>query len=68
MVELGLGIRAKYTIIAEGARGSLAKTLINKYGLDKKIDNDKKTIHQTYGLGNIMDRNMYRYKGGLADK
>jgi electron-transferring-flavoprotein dehydrogenase len=31
----GMELRAKYTLIAEGARGSLAKTLIARYGLDQ---------------------------------
>ena len=32
----GMELRAKYTLFAEGARGSLAKTLIAKYGLDQR--------------------------------
>ncbi|HEX3497315.1 MAG TPA: electron transfer flavoprotein-ubiquinone oxidoreductase [Methylocella sp.] len=31
----GIELRGKYTLIAEGARGSLAKELIAKFGLDK---------------------------------
>ena len=41
----GMEIRARYTIIAEGARGSLAKQLINRFELDKGRDPQK------YGLG-----------------
>jgi len=41
----GLEIRAKYTIIAEGARGSLAKGLIKRFELDKGREPQK------YGLG-----------------
>ncbi len=41
----GMDIRAKYTIIAEGARGSLAKTLIKRFELDKGRSPQK------YGLG-----------------
>ncbi len=41
----GIGIRAKYTLIGEGARGSLAKTLIERFGLDAK------SSPQKYGLG-----------------
>lgn len=41
----GSRIEAKLTIFAEGTRGSLAKQLIQKYGLDK----DKN--HQIYSLG-----------------
>src|SRR5437879_5277261 len=33
--EPGIELRAKYTLIAEGARGSLAKQLIERFGLDK---------------------------------
>src|SRR5262245_6066241 len=43
--EPGIALRAKYTLIAEGARGSLAKTLIARYGLaDGRAP-------QTYGIG-----------------
>ena len=31
----GMELRAKYTLFAEGARGSLSKTLIARYGLDR---------------------------------
>ena len=41
----GMDIRAKYTIIAEGARGSLAKQLIKRFELDKGRSPQK------YGLG-----------------
>lgn len=41
----GPEVRAKTTVIAEGARGSVAKTLIAKYALDADSD------PQTYGLG-----------------
>ncbi|WP_332718509.1 electron transfer flavoprotein-ubiquinone oxidoreductase [Pelagibacterium mangrovi] len=41
----GIELRAKYTLIAEGARGSLAKRLIGKFGLDKG------KAPQKYGLG-----------------
>ena len=41
----GMEIRARYTIIAEGARGSLAKQLIARFELDKGRDPQK------YGLG-----------------
>ena len=41
----GPEIRAKTTVIAEGARGSLAKVLINRYRLDAGV------CPQTYGLG-----------------
>ncbi len=41
----GADIRARTTIIAEGARGSLAKQLIRRYGLDAR------SCPQDYGLG-----------------
>jgi electron-transferring-flavoprotein dehydrogenase len=41
----GMELRAKYTILAEGARGSLTKQIIERYQLNKDSD------HQKYGLG-----------------
>lgn len=41
----GIGIRAKYTLVAEGARGSLAKALIQRFGLDMTASPQK------FGLG-----------------
>ncbi len=41
----GMELRGKYTILAEGARGSLTKQIIAQYGLNKNSD------HQKYGLG-----------------
>jgi electron-transferring-flavoprotein dehydrogenase len=41
----GMELHAKYTILAEGARGSLTKQIIDRYGLNKDSD------HQKYGLG-----------------
>ena len=41
----GMELRAKYTLFAEGARGSLSKTLIAKYGLDQGRQPQK------FGLG-----------------
>jgi electron-transferring-flavoprotein dehydrogenase len=43
--QRGIELRAKYTVIAEGARGSLAKVLIDRFGLDKRREPQK------YGLG-----------------
>ena len=43
--QRGIELRAKYTVIAEGARGSLAKGLIRKFALDKNSQPQK------YGLG-----------------
>jgi electron-transferring-flavoprotein dehydrogenase len=41
----GMELRAKYTIFAEGARGSLTKQMIERYGLNQGRD------HQKYGIG-----------------
>lgn len=41
----GMELRGKYTLIAEGARGSLAKVLLEKYGLTEDRDPQK------YGIG-----------------
>jgi electron-transferring-flavoprotein dehydrogenase len=41
----GMELRAKYTIFAEGARGSLTKQMVERFGLNKGRD------HQKYGIG-----------------
>lgn len=41
----GIALKAKYTLVAEGARGSLAKKLIAQFGLDQQSEPQK------YGLG-----------------
>lgn len=41
----GMELHAKYTLIAEGARGSLSKLMIEKFGLDKECDPQK------FGIG-----------------
>ena len=43
--QLGMALRAKYTLFAEGARGHLGKQLIAGYKLDQGRD------PQTYGIG-----------------
>ncbi len=43
--EPGMEINGKYIFLAEGARGSLSKKIIEKYGLDEKSD------YQKFGLG-----------------
>lgn len=43
--EMGVGIRARHTLLAEGAHGSLTKIITEKYGLRAKGQ------HQTFGLG-----------------
>ncbi|MHA7774166.1 electron transfer flavoprotein-ubiquinone oxidoreductase [Roseibium sp. M-1] len=45
MFARGMELRGKYTLIGEGARGSLAKQLIEKYALDKDSDVPK------FGIG-----------------
>lgn len=45
MHQSGVELRARYTLFGEGCRGSLAKSLIAKFGLDKESD------PQTYGIG-----------------
>ncbi|WP_150524439.1 electron transfer flavoprotein-ubiquinone oxidoreductase [Roseibium sediminis] len=45
MFTRGMELRAKYTLIGEGARGSLAKQLIEKYDLDRDSDVPK------FGIG-----------------
>ena len=41
----GIDILAQVTVLAEGCRGSLAKVLISRFGLDSQAD------PQTYGIG-----------------
>ena len=43
--QLGMELRGKYTLFAEGARGHLGKQLISKFALDKDSD------PQSYGIG-----------------
>ncbi|CAM3756880.1 electron transfer flavoprotein-ubiquinone oxidoreductase [Polynucleobacter arcticus] len=43
--QLGMELRAKYTLFAEGSRGHLGKQLIAKFGLDQDAD------PQSYGIG-----------------
>lgn len=43
--QLGMELRAKYTIFAEGARGHLGKQLMSKFDLTKDAD------PQSYGIG-----------------
>jgi electron-transferring-flavoprotein dehydrogenase len=43
--QLGMELRGKYTVFAEGARGHLGRQLINRFGLDKGRD------PQSYALG-----------------
>ena len=41
----GMELRAKYTVFGEGARGSLTKALVERFGLNAGRD------HQKYGIG-----------------
>jgi electron-transferring-flavoprotein dehydrogenase len=43
--QLGMELRAKYTLFAEGSRGHLGKQLIAHFALDKDVD------PQSYGIG-----------------
>ena len=45
MYQAGMELRAKYTLIGEGARGSLAKDLIREFNLDANSD------HAKFGIG-----------------
>jgi electron-transferring-flavoprotein dehydrogenase len=41
----GMELRARYTVFAEGARGNLAKQVVDRFGLNQGRD------HQKYGIG-----------------
>ena len=43
--QIGMELRGKYTLFAEGSRGHLGKQLISKYALDANCD------PQSYGIG-----------------
>ena len=58
----GMELRGKYTLIAEGARGSLAKQLIAKFGLDAGRDPQKFGI----GLKEIWQVAPDRFQKGLV--
>ena len=59
----GIGLRAKYTLIGEGARGSLAKHLIGHFGLADGHD------PQLYGLGikEVWEIAPERHEAGRVD-
>lgn len=44
-VQLGMELQAKYTVFAEGSRGHLGRSLIEKFALDKK------SAPQSYSIG-----------------
>ena len=58
----GMELRAKYTLIAEGARGSLAKTLIAHFKLDRDSDPGKFGI----GLKELWQVAPERHRPGLV--
>ena len=58
----GMELRAKYTLLAEGARGSLTKTLIARFGLDKDREPPKFGI----GLKELWQVAPDRHRPGLV--
>ncbi len=58
----GMELRGKYTLIAEGARGSLAKQLIAKFRLDEGRDPQKFGI----GLKEVWQVDPARFQKGLV--
>ena len=58
----GMELLGKYTLFAEGARGSLSKILIAKYGLDKNCQPPKFGI----GLKEIWQVDPAKHKPGLV--
>ncbi|MBI4275829.1 MAG: electron transfer flavoprotein-ubiquinone oxidoreductase [Rhizobiales bacterium] len=57
----GMELRAKYTLFAEGARGSLTKTLIARYKLDRNCEPPKFGI----GLKELWQVDPSRHRPGL---
>jgi electron-transferring-flavoprotein dehydrogenase len=60
--QRGMELRAKYTLIAEGARGSLAKALIRRFELDKGREPQKYGI----GLKELWEVAPERHRPGLV--
>jgi electron-transferring-flavoprotein dehydrogenase len=58
----GMELRAKYTLFAEGARGSLSKTLIKRFGLDADHEPQKFGI----GLKELWEVAPERHRPGLV--
>lgn len=58
----GMELHAKYTLIAEGVRGSLSKTLISKFSLDAGRDPQKFGI----GLKELWQIDPEKHKPGLV--
>ena len=60
--QRGVELRASYTLIAEGARGSLAKQLIGRFGLDQGREPQKYGI----GLKELWEVDPARHRRGLV--
>jgi electron-transferring-flavoprotein dehydrogenase len=58
----GMELRAKYTLLAEGARGSLTKTLVARFGLDAGREPQKFGI----GLKELWEVAPQRHRPGLV--
>ena len=58
----GMELRGKYTLLAEGARGQLAKVLIARYGLDRDRDPPKFGL----GLKEVWQVAPEKHKAGLV--
>src|ERR1700676_4963034 len=58
----GMELRAKYTLFAEGARGSLSKTLVKRFGLDADREPQKFGI----GLKELWEVPPDRHRPGLV--
>ncbi|GHB21534.1 electron transfer flavoprotein-ubiquinone oxidoreductase [Pseudovibrio japonicus] len=58
----GMALLGKYTLISEGVRGSLAKTLIDKFDLDRDCDHPKFGI----GIKELWEVEPSKHKPGLV--
>ncbi|MDU0809878.1 MAG: electron transfer flavoprotein-ubiquinone oxidoreductase [Burkholderia sp.] len=60
--QLGIELRAKYTLFSEGCRGHLGRQLISKFRLDKNSD------FQVYGIGikELWEIDPSKHKPGLV--
>jgi electron-transferring-flavoprotein dehydrogenase len=60
--QLGMELHAKYTLFAEGSRGQLGRTLIERYKLDSESDPQSYAI----GLKELWEIEPARHKAGLV--
>jgi electron-transferring-flavoprotein dehydrogenase len=60
--QRGMALLGKYTLIAEGARGSLAKQLIHRFGLDENAEPPKFGI----GLKELWEVEPSKHRPGLV--